>query len=234
MLRIGILDDEEKARENLIFSLQRLFHKEENDLDIVEFQTGEELISWLQKREGEIDICFLDIEMDGMNGMDTAKKIRSFNQQVNLIFVTGYEDYVFDGYSVGAVGYLMKPFSEKNLNETVNLAISRMFQKETEVYTIQNKDGLFRLPLSDILYFYSSGRKVTAVTALREYSFYGKMSEAEERAGKDFMRIHQRYLVRADKVDSVEGEQVRIGEITLPVSRNYQKAVLMSFMKLML
>lgn len=234
MLRIGILDDEKQARENLIYSLQRLFHKEENDLNIVEFETGEALIGWLKEREGEMDLCFLDIEMEGKNGMDTAREIRTFNREVSLIFVTGYSDYVFDGYSVGAAGYLMKPFTEKKLKEAVNLVLSQMFEREQEIYTIQNKDGIFRLPLSDILYFYSRGRKVTAVTSFREYSFYGKMNEVQEKAGKVFVRIHQRYLVQAEKVDCVEGDHLCIKEVTLPISRNYQKAVLLAFMKAIL
>ena len=234
MLRIGILDDEEQAREELIYSLSRLFHKEENDLKIIEFSTGRELLSWLEMREGEMDICFLDIEMEGLNGMETARKIRAFNQELALIFVTGYQDYVFDGYSVGAMGYLMKPFSEKQLKETVSLALARMFRREKDIFTIQNKEGIFKLPLSNILYFYSSGRKINAVTNGRIYSFYGKMKETEEKAGDRFIRIHQRYLVQAAKVDAVEGEQVTIGTAVLPVSRNYQKSALLAFMKAML
>lgn len=234
MLRIGILDDEEEARQALRYTLYQLYHKEENDLIILDFTSGEELLSWLHRREGEMDLCFLDIEMDGINGMETARKIRSFRQDLALIFVTGYQDYVFEGYTVGACGYLLKPFTKKQLKDAVNLALARLIQKEPETFTIQNKEGLYRLPISSILYFYSSGRKIYAVTEERTYDYYGKMKEAEEKAGDGFVRIHQRYLVQAKKVEAILGESVTVGDTSLPISRNYQKSAMAAFMKAML
>lgn len=234
MLRIGILDDETQARDRLSFSLYRLLHKEENDLKIIEFSKGEELVSWLSKQEGQMDLCFLDIEMEGISGMEAARRIRTFNEEVVFIFLTGYQDYVFDGYSVGAVGYLLKPFTEKKLKETVDRALNRLFRQEQNIFTVTNKEGMFRLPFVKISYFYSSGRKVIAVTKKREYVFYDKISNVEEKVGDDYIRIHQRYLIRADQVESVEGESLVICGKRLPISRSYQKQVLMAFMKAML
>ena len=114
MLRIAMCDDETEAREALYLLLDQELHEESEQI-VYEFSTGTAAANWLQKHPGEIDLLFLDVEMDGMNGMETAKKIRTFDQNLLIVFVTGFADYVFDGYSVGAMDYLMKPVSRGKL-----------------------------------------------------------------------------------------------------------------------
>ncbi len=70
---------------------------------------------WLGSHPGEIDLLFLDVEMPDLNGMETARRIREFNRELKIVFVTGYRDYVFDGYKVGALDYVMKPAETKRL-----------------------------------------------------------------------------------------------------------------------
>ena len=114
MLRIAMCDDETEAREALYLLLDQELHEESEQI-VYEFSTGTAAANWLQKHPGEIDLLFLDVEMDGMNGMETAKKIRTFDQNLLIVFVTGFADYVFDGYSVGAMDYLMKPVCKEKL-----------------------------------------------------------------------------------------------------------------------
>ena len=109
MLRIGICDDSAKARLSLHAMLERLLEKRAVESQIYEFSSGEGLLGWIEKHTGEVDLVFLDIEMGGMNGMEAAKALRAQSDTLQLVFVTGYTDFVFDGYSVGALGYVMKP-----------------------------------------------------------------------------------------------------------------------------
>ena len=152
MLRIGICDDSAEARLSLHAMLERLLEKRAVESQIYEFSSGEGLLGWMEKHTGEVDLVFLDIEMGGMNGMETAKALRAQSDTLQLVFVTGYTDFVFDGYSVGA----------------------------------------------------------------------------------SFVRIHQRYLVRAGAVDRVEGGTVVIGADKLPVSRSYQSTALAAIARAML
>ena len=82
------------------------------------------------------------------------------------------------------------------------------------MFVFKNTEGTYRLPLAQISYFYSDRRKVTAVLGGKEYPFYGKMDEVQMQAGKHFVRIHQRYLVNAQKVEHIGKDEV------LPISRN--------------
>ena len=82
---------------------------------IYEFSSGEGLCAWLPKRPGELDLLFLDVEMGGMNGMETARRIRQSDNGLLIVFVTGYANFVFDGYSVQALDYVMKPVKRERL-----------------------------------------------------------------------------------------------------------------------
>lgn len=188
-------------------------------LVIYEFSSGEGLLRWTGQHPGEMDLLFLDIEMQALNGMDTARKIRETDKQLVIVFVTGYRDYVFDGYSVGALDYLLKPVREEQLEKVLKRALGALALTAPETFTVNNTRGMYRVPYGDILYFYSDKRQVVLVTAKGEYPFYDKLDAVADAVGSGFVRIHQRYLVRAAAVDRIEGAVVRVGEASLPVSR---------------
>ena len=226
MLRIGICDDSAEARLGLRAVLQRLLEKRGTEYTTYEFSSGEGLLGWLEKHEGELELVFLDIEMAGLNGMQTARALRAQSDSVQIVFVTGYADYVFDGYTVGALGYVMKPPQPEQLDAVLTRALAALFREADTVFLCRNNEGLFRIPKKSIRYFASDRRKVTCVTQTRTIPFYARLDDVAQTAGASFVRIHQRYLVRAAAVDRVEGGTVYIGGETLPVSRSYQSAAL--------
>lgn len=95
MLRIAICDDDINARDALHIQLESIL-MEETEKIVYEFVSGQTAVNWLLKHPGEIDLLFLDVEMPGLYGMETAEKIREFDKNMILVFVTGYTDYVFD------------------------------------------------------------------------------------------------------------------------------------------
>lgn len=222
MLRIAICDDEVTARDTLWMQLAKLL-KEHSEEVVYEFSSGKSTVNWLKKHPGEIDLLFLDVEMEGLNGMETARQIREFDEGILLVFVTGYADYVFDGYSVGAMDYLMKPVEEEKLFSVLQRVREKMDKEEESFFILKNTEGTYRFSLKDILYFYSDKRKVTLVTKKGEYSFYGKLSEVEQQMREGFVRIHQRYLVNAAAVSYIGSTCVEMGTHTLPVSRSFRE-----------
>ena len=106
MLRIALCDDEENARDALRIQLEKLMDESEDEI-VYEFSNGRTCVNWLTAHPGEVDLLFLDVEMGKENGMDAAKKIRTVNRNLLIVFVTGYTDYVFDGYQVNALDYLV-------------------------------------------------------------------------------------------------------------------------------
>ena len=163
MLRIAICDDEADARDALRFQLEKALMEKSEEI-VYEFSAGSNAVSWLGKHPGEVDLLFLDIEMKGLNGMETAKQIRTFDEQIMIVFLTGYSEFVFEGYSVGALDYMLKPVTAQKLMEVLCRVRTRLEQEEDKAFSFKNADGTWRFLLQDILCFCSDKRIVTLVT----------------------------------------------------------------------
>ena len=226
MLRIGICDDSADARIALRAALERALDRRRGAGTFFEFSSGEGLLRWLEKHAGELDMVFLDIEMGELDGMETARRLRAADEGLQLVFVTGYTDYVFDGYSVGALGYLMKPAQPERLDEVLDRGLEARLREEDKVFLCRSGETMYRIPKKAILYFASDRRQVSCVSTARTYTFYGKLDEVERTVGDSFVRVHQRYLVRAGAVERMDGGQIFLGEEVLPVSRAHRSAAL--------
>ena len=225
MLRIALCDDEENARDALRIQLEKLMDELEDEI-VYEFSNGRTCINWLTAHPGEVDLLFLDVEMGKENGMDAAKKIRTVNRDLLIVFATGYTDYVFDGYQVNALDFLVKPVSPEKLKEVLLRAKELLTPPTDRFFDLKNADGAYRLPWDDILYFYSDRRYIHLVTVIKTYTFYGKLNDIEKQVRNNFVRIHQRYLVNSDNVTFVGGDFVTVDNPAcekLPVSRAYKK-----------
>lgn len=237
MLRIGICDDQLNARDALRFELEKIL-RDESEQIVYEFSTGASAVRWLEKHPGEIDLLFLDVEMDGISGMDAAAQIRNFDKEICLVFVTGYTDYVFDGYKVNALDYVIKPASAKKLLDVLKRVWEQLSDKYDKTFSFKNPEGTYRLPLSNIAYFYSDKRKVNIVCTSRErslsYSFYGKLDEVEAKLSHAFVRIHQRYLVNPAHVERIGSENITIAGACLPMSRALKESAAVKLAKAML
>jgi two-component system response regulator LytT len=226
MLKIAICDDEREARETLGFALEKLTENAPDRL-VYEFSSGQKAVRWLENHPGEIDLLFLDMEMKDLNGIQTAQAIREFDRNLMLAFVTGYENYVFEGYQTEAMDYLLKPVDMERLAAVLDRARSRLEKERERYFVFKNMDGIFRFSLEDIVLFYSQGRKVVVSAKNREYSFYEKLDQVEN----SFVRIHQRYLVNPAYVEFIGRNSVRILDKELPISRSLKDKALMALTK---
>lgn len=237
MLRIGICDDQQEARDALRFGLEKVM-MEESEQIVYEFSTGESAVRWLKKHPGEIDLLFLDVEMKGINGMETAGQIREFDREICLVFVTGYSDYVFDGYQVNALDYVIKPAGTQRLSEVLKRVRRQIFDGRESTFSFKNTEGTYRLPLSGISYFYSDKRKINVVCKGPEgtltHTFYGKLDEVEGQLPGTFVRVHQRYLVNPKRVSRIGGESVTVDGEDIPMSRAMKEEATVKLAKAML
>ena len=228
MLRIAICDDDINARDALRIQLESIL-MEETEKIVYEFVSGQTVVNWLLKHPGE---------MPGLNGMETAERIRKFDKNMILVFVTGYTDYVFDGYRVGALDYVIKPAGKERLYEIMKRVREQLFLQLKENFVFQNIDGTYRFSYEEILYFYSERRQVTVVTERGDFTFYGKLGEVESETGGDFVRIHQRYLVNGKKVSHIGSTSLLIGEgdkvAELPISRGLREAASLKLARILL
>lgn len=235
MLRIGICDDESDVRDSLRFQLEKLLDEKTEQI-VYEFSDGLVASSWIKNHPGEIDLLFLDIEMEKQNGMEAAKCIRQYDKNIAFAFVTGYTEYVYEGYEVEAIGYFVKPVSLEQLRTLLERVRKKMQDRDnTDFYCFKNVDGTYRLPKKDILYLESEKRQVHIRTASQEYVIYGKLDEMERDLADDaFIRIHNRYLVNSRHVEHIGTDFLLMQAQKLPFSRSHKKEAIQALAKQMI
>ena len=229
MLRIGLCDDIADARLLLQDALERTLEIQSTEAQFYQFSSGEGLVEWFGNHIGELDLVFLDMEMKALSGIETARRLREMDEGLQLVFCTSYSDYVFDGYGVGALGYLLKPPRQEQLADVLRRAQTALLKNLDQAYIAHSGETVYRLPYQGILYFYSERRKVHCVTTERTVSFYGKLDDVAVEVGSAFVRVHQRYLVRAGVIARIETSEVVLENgARLPVSRSCRQAALLA------
>ena len=167
----------------------------------------------------EHDILFLDIELEGpgqdMDGMRMARQIRGMEdtKQPIIIFITGYEKYVYDAFDVGAFQYLLKPVDEQKF-----AGVFRRAAEQAAAYTGQDKKALMiqyggtgkTITLRDIYYMESQNHKIAVHMKDGVLEYYAKMSDLEEELQGQFCRFHKGYLISLSYVDEYNKTEVTL------------------------
>ena len=204
-LNIAICDDEEIIREQI----KELTEKEKSGLCMELYETGDALLAFGK----QFDIVFLDIQMEGTDGIETAKRLRQKEEDTILIFITGIREYVFEAFDVAAFHYLLKPIEEEKFREVFRRAgreLEKRKSKRRETVFIKTRNRSFSLEKDSILYIESSGKKVEIHTTGETIEAYASMNEMEGQLGGGFFRCHRGYLVNMAYVAEYDS-----GSITL-------------------
>ena len=200
---IAVVDDEKVIRGYIC----ALIEEQKPRSNIETYATGEELLA-AGKR---FDIVFLDIQMDGMNGIEAARKLRKWQEDTVLIFITGIKEYVFDALDLYAFHYLLKPLDEKKFAEVLEKATYEA-KKKTEKKCLFIKTRNLTLDQSDILYIESRAKKVEIHTtgADKAIEIYASMDELEGQLGEDFYRCHRAYIVNMAHITEYDNESITL------------------------
>ena len=222
MIEIAVCDDETVIREQI-----RQFVKNRvPDSRIEAYAAGEELLA----ANRSFDLVFLDIQMEGLNGMDTARALRTKKADTILIFVTGLKEYVFEAFDVSAFHYLLKPLEEEKLDEVLERAlkeVNRQKAQEKKQILIQTRSHNYNLDQSIIFYLESRGKKVEIHTTKETIEAYASISRLEEQLGNSFYRCHRGYLVNLAYIVEYRTDRIRLsnGEEVYLAKERYQSFV---------
>ena len=210
-VKIAVCDDEKNIRAYLV----SLIKKQGAECSIVEYASAGEYLA-----DGkEHDLVFLDIEMGGsgaeLDGMGLARHIRSMDacRQPIIIFVTGYEKYVYDAFDVGAFQYLVKPVDEQKFAEVFGRAVGQAISEEEQrkkKLVIQYAGEGRAIPLNDIYYMESQNHNIVLFLKSGKLEYYGKIGDLEEELAGQFYRIHRGYLINLFHVEGYDKTEVRM------------------------
>ena len=216
-IKIAVCDDEKNIRSYLV----SLIKKQNRECSITKYASADEYLS-----DGrEHDLVFLDIEMGGsgalMDGMELARNIRAMDtgRQPIIIFVTGYEKYVYDAFDVGAFQYLVKPVDEHKFAEVFSRAVGQIaseVEKRRKKLVIPYAGGSKAIPFHDIYYMESQNHNIVLYlksgnqTCTSRLEYYGKIGDLEKELAGQFYRIHRGYLINLFHVESYDRTEVRM------------------------
>lgn len=220
MYQIGICEDEEKIAE----WLERVI-AERYEADIRRC-TPQELLKKAQEGpSGYPDILILDIKLGEQNGIELAKRIQEVNSQVQIIFITGYTEYVSDVFETRPVYLLLKPLQEEKLYAALEKAIAELISIGQQVLELAMRERILRLPYQEIQYVESDGRYLYIHQNYRTDRVTMKLSELMKLLPESFLCCHQSYVVNMDKILKFSGKEIELQNgVVMPVSRSrYQK-----------
>nr|WP_288974326.1 LytTR family DNA-binding domain-containing protein [uncultured Blautia sp.] len=192
MIRIAICDDEKHMSDHIRAMASDFFRKKNREIQLRTFLSGEELLNY----DGQIDILFLDIQMNGMDGLETARKLRAGKFRGFLIFITVLKEMVFQSFEVQAYDYLVKPVDEKQFRKTMERLYVSMQNTSEDSLLVQQGYERRIVPKDEIVFCEVIDRKIYLNLASGEVvDYYERIENLETKLGSHFFRCHRSYLI---------------------------------------
>ena len=226
MYHIAIVEDEKEFSEQLIEYLKQYEKENIVEIKVSVFYDGESI---LHEYPSDYDAIFLDIQLPGLNGMQTAEAIREMDEEVVLMFITSMAQYAISGYSVGALDFVMKPISYYTFAMKVSRVLKRVKKKEKEQHTIilQLSDGIKKLDIKQIYYMEIQNRMLHYHTDEGEYIVKGTMQSVEKQLETlAFAKCNHWYMVNLMHVKEVRKNLAIVGPFELEISRRNKNGFL--------
>ncbi len=197
-MNILIVEDEALAHQRLERMLRSLGHE-----SLSHASNAEDALKLMEK--SHFDIAFLDINMPGSNGLELGYEMRYLQGDLAIIFQTAHSEHALEAFDIGAVGYLVKPFSIDQLKAT--LERTRIQPKAQEKPKILSKNGEhFYLLQPEEIYYIKADLAEVMIRTQKGFSYYTKkISELEQMLEPyGFFRIHRSILINTDKIKEME------------------------------
>ena len=225
MFQIAVCDDDKilcAALENILLEMESRFQEK---IEVEVFYNGRDLWNTLQQGGYEMDLLFLDIRMQYLDGIELGRRIRDVlgNECMQIVYISNYDSYVLELFEVRPLHFLKKPLTKQVIERVVQKAWN-LTKTQKQWYCYLSGKAMHKVSLSEVLYFSS---QVTIHTTTGNREFYGKLSDvAKYVTDYNFISIHKSYLVNFVYIDIIRHSEVILtnGEI-LPISNSHKEVV---------
>ncbi len=231
MINIAVCDDEKCMSEKIKELAKDFFRKKNTDISVAEYSSGEELL----KSNERIDILFLDIGMRGMDGIETARRLRAHGYNGFLVFITVLKEMVFQAFEVQPFDYLVKPVQKEHFEKTMDrlfLSMQNRLSPEKVNLLVQKGCESNIISFQDIICCEIIDRKVYLYLVSGEVtSYYERIENLEKKLDGRFFRCHRSYLINLNYLKSyrnntaymADGKQIPVSRLR---SKEFSKVIL--------
>lgn len=224
MLRFAICDDEKEIRTALRERIRTILESLDVRAELFSYEDSVTLLA--EHAKLHFGAVFLDIEMEGMSGLEAAEKLREQNDRVRIIFVTDHDSMVYQSLQYAPLRFIRKSKLAEELNEAV-IGVLTDINRAQDKYCLETKEGIRQILIQDILYFEVLGHLTTCHTK----NAYVELRETLKKIEEDlrvhgFVRTHNSYLVNCRYIEAVEKKEVLLTDgLRIPLSRQKQELV---------
>lgn len=230
MINIAICDDERAEIEYLSARVRTWAAKRSFAVRISAWESAESFL-FAYAEDKSVDILLLDIQMAGMDGVELARRIRRDNDGVQIIFITGFPDYIAEGYDVSALHYLMKPVHEEKLDAVLDKAIRQRARVSPRLYlTLDGESVCIRT--DEVVCIETFDHLLEITTVQETHSVKMPLYELESRLTPDFIRCHRCCTVNMRYIKKITRKEIVLDSgKTLPLSRRLYPEVNRALLK---
>ncbi len=192
-----------------------IFHREIKEkisrylkTNVLDFYSGEDLLAFYRSAKTPIDIIFLDIEMDSLNGINTAKEIRKLNNKAIIIFVSNHPEYVFEAFDVNALHFLQKPVDDETFDNVFTRAIKKYNSQNTSI-ALKWQSERYSIMIDEIIYAEGYNRHLIIHTINGDYEVKGKIDEIFPKLEPHgFLKVHQGYIANLAYISQIKNDEI--------------------------
>lgn len=214
---IAVCDDSGADREYVMDLVKQWASKSGHAVRLSAFPSAENFL-FLYEEKSDYDILLLDIEMGAMDGVALAKRLRKTNDTVQIVFITGYSDYISEGYEVAALHYLMKPVKKEKLFNVLDRAVQKLHKNE-KVLNLEISGEMVRIPIYQIRYADVMGNYVT-IHGATDHTVKMTLGELEKQLDDRFYRVGRSCIVNLTNIGRVTKMEIKLSDGTsIPLPR---------------
>lgn len=222
--KIAICDDSDADRQYISNLVSRWGEDTGNTVHTSSFCSAENFL-FQYAEKNDYDILLLDIEMGAMDGVSLAKRIREDNETVQIIFITGFPDYMEEGYEVSALHYLMKPIVEEKLHSVLDRAIKNIVKTEKRLCVTFDRQTDYVL-LNEIYYIEAQKQYVAIHAVGKVYRMKTSLSDTEKLLDEYFFKCQRSFLVNLRYIKRILPNCVVLkNDEEIPISRGMAEKI---------
>ncbi len=230
MLKIAICDDNISELSNVVSIIgeYQALHRDKNKINFTAFQSAVDLIAAMESGQ-QYDLLLLDVLMPLLSGMDAAKEIRQFNQEIKIIFMTSSPEFAVESYAVEAYYYALKPIWKEKLFILLDKVISESEIQLGTGFLIKSKTGLTRIYINRLEFAEVIGRTICYhLTDGSVIEAIGSMSQLEKEllTSPCFIKTHRSYIINMEQIDTLSQREIKMQSLAVvPMAKSNYNAV---------